>query len=98
MCVYFEINFVPDKFSTRALPVPNAGSVMQESGAPPMSDSQAEARRARRRRSLDQLEIPEGQVTITDELLGKGGFGAVYLCDFNGRNAAAKVRKIWHCS
>lgn len=31
---------------------------------------------------------------ITDELLGKGGFGAVYLCDFNGRNAAAKVRTL----
>lgn len=58
-----------------------------------MSDSQAEARRARRRRSLDQLEIPEGHVTITEEMLGKGGFGAVYLCDFNGRNAAAKVKK-----
>lgn len=28
---------------------------------------------------------------MTDELLGKGGFGAVYLADFNGRNAAAKV-------
>lgn len=74
--------------------MPNAVSMMQESGAPHMSDSQAEARRARRRRSLDQLEIPEGHVTITDELLGKGGFGAVYLCDFNGRNAAAKVRKV----
>lgn len=60
-----------------------------------MSDSQAEARRARRRRNLDQLEIPDSHVAITDELLGKGGFGAVYLCDFNGRNAAAKVQ---HCS
>lgn len=60
-----------------------------------MSDSQAEARRARRRRNLDQLEIPEDHVNITDELLGRGGFGAVYLCDFNGRNAAAKVNTNW---
>ena len=58
-----------------------------------MSDSQAAARRARRQRNLDQLEIPEDHVKITDELLGRGGFGAVYLCDFNGRNAAAKVRE-----
>lgn len=28
---------------------------------------------------------------ITGEVLGKGGFGTVYLADFTGRNAAAKV-------
>lgn len=51
-----------------------------------------DARRLRRQRNLDRIEIPEDHVTVTDELLGKGGFGAVYLADFNGQNAAAKVR------
>lgn len=53
-------------------------------------------RRERRQRRLDNLEIPEDQVIVTNELLGKGGFGAVYLADFNGRNAAAKVVVIEH--
>ena len=53
-----------------------------------------EARRVRRQRNLDMVEIPEHFVTVTDELLGKGGFGAVYMADYNGRNAAAKVRSI----
>lgn len=51
-----------------------------------------DARRLRRQRNLERVEIPEGDVTLTDELLGKGGFGAVYIADYNGRNAAAKVR------
>lgn len=46
---------------------------------------------ARRKRKLDQVEIPEDQVVVTDELLGRGGFGEVFLADLNGRNAAAKV-------
>ena len=50
-----------------------------------------EARRLRRQRGLDKVEIPEHDVTVTDELLGKGGFGTVYIADYNGRNAAAKV-------
>lgn len=45
----------------------------------------------RRQRQLAHIEIPENYVTMTDELLGKGAFGAVYIADFNGRNAAAKV-------
>lgn len=55
-----------------------------------------EARRRRRQRRLDRLEIPQEQVIVTKELLGRGGFGAVYLADFNGRNAAAKVVLIDH--
>lgn len=55
------------------------------------SASMAKARSARRQRKLDQIEIPEENVVITDEMLGKGGFGEVYLADYNGRNAAAKV-------
>lgn len=55
------------------------------------SKSLAEARNARRQRKLDKLEIPEDHVAVTEELLGKGGFGEVYLADYNGRNAAAKV-------
>ena len=50
-----------------------------------------EARRLRRQRKLDAVEIPERYVTVTNELLGKGGFGAVYMADYNGRNAAVKV-------
>lgn len=56
-----------------------------------MSESLAEARSARRQRRLDQLEIPEDHVLVTDEVLGKGGFGEVFIADYNGRNAAAKV-------
>ena len=50
-----------------------------------------EARRIKRQRKLHQVEIPEDQLFITDDLLGKGGFGEVYLADYNGHNAAAKV-------
>lgn len=56
-----------------------------------MSESLADARSARRRRKLDQIEIPEDHVLVTNELLGKGGFGEVFIADYNGRNAAAKV-------
>ncbi|CAM9282264.1 unnamed protein product, partial [Hapterophycus canaliculatus] len=45
----------------------------------------------RRQRKLDQVEIPEHHLFITGDLLGKGGFGGVYLADYNGYNAAAKV-------
>lgn len=54
----------------------------------------ASARRLRRQRNLSQIEIPEDHVTISEELLGKGGFGSVYIADYNGRNAAAKVWEI----
>ena len=62
------------------------------------SKALADARTARRQRKLDQIEIPEGNVTITDELLGMGGFGEVYLADYNGRNAAAKVLRFLNIS
>ncbi|CAN0396518.1 unnamed protein product, partial [Ectocarpus sp. 12 AP-2014] len=55
------------------------------------SESLAEARSTRRQRKLDQIEIPEEHLTITDDLLGKGGFGEVFLADYNGRNAACKL-------
>ena len=54
----------------------------------------AEARRCRRQRKLDNLEIPSEDVEITDELLGKGGFGEVYYADYNGKNSAAKVFRL----
>lgn len=54
----------------------------------------AEARCVRRQRKLDQIEIPENHVTISDELLGIGGFGEVYIADYNGHNAAAKGRPL----
>lgn len=50
---------------------------------------------ARRKRRLEKLEIPEGDVLISDELLGSGGFGEVYIADYCGRNAAAKVTCGW---
>ncbi|CAB1102896.1 unnamed protein product [Ectocarpus sp. CCAP 1310/34] len=59
-------------------------------------ESLAQARRSRRQHKLDQIEIPEDHVSITNEVLGKGGFGVVYLADYNGHNAAAKVQHITH--
>lgn len=56
------------------------------------SEIAAVRRRARRQRKLDQIEIPEEEVSISDELLGTGGFGSVFLADYLGRNVAAKVR------
>lgn len=55
------------------------------------SEYLAESRRARRQRKLAQVEIPEDEVWISDELLGKGGFGEVFVAEYNTRNAAAKV-------
>eukprot|EP00904_Undaria_pinnatifida_P011787 jgi/Undpi1/7739/HiC_scaffold_23.g10212.m1 len=49
-----------------------------------------ETRRQRRQRKLEGVEIPESYVTVTDECLGTGGFGSVYIADYNGHNAAAK--------
>lgn len=56
-----------------------------------IEESNAESRRARRQRNLDQVEIPEADVTITNEILGKGSFGTIYLTDYLGRNVACKV-------
>ncbi|CAM9894223.1 unnamed protein product [Ectocarpus fasciculatus] len=60
------------------------------------SESLAEARSTRRQRKLDQIEIPEEHLTVTGDLLGKGGFGEVFLADYNGRNAACKVVQVAH--
>ncbi|CAM9164639.1 unnamed protein product, partial [Hapterophycus canaliculatus] len=59
-------------------------------------ESGAEIRRIRRQRKLDEVEIPEDHLFITGDLLGKGGFGEVYLADYNGHNAAAKVLHFDH--
>ena len=51
-----------------------------------------EARKARRQRKLDQVEIPANEVVIfEEELLGKGGFGEVFVAEYNKQIAAAKV-------
>lgn len=48
--------------------------------------------RRRRRRGIDQADIPFEDVDVmTEEILGVGGFGSVYLADYRGCNAAAKV-------
>ena len=56
------------------------------------AESATSARSLRRQRNLDQIEIPEDHVLISKDILGKGGFGTVYIADYNGRKAAAKVR------
>ncbi|CAM9326458.1 unnamed protein product, partial [Ectocarpus sp. 8 AP-2014] len=70
--------------------------LVKRSTAEAQAESLAEARRSRRQRKLDQIEIPEDHVSITNEMLGKGGFGVVYLADYNGHNAAAKVQHVTH--
>ena len=52
-----------------------ASSFSQLSLSEAASESVAEARRVKRQRKLDQVEIPAEYLSITDELLGKGGFG-----------------------
>ncbi|CAN0262805.1 unnamed protein product [Ectocarpus sp. 4 AP-2014] len=74
----------------------SVAEVTSESVAEATSESVAEARRIRRQRKLDQVEIPEDHLLITNDLLGKGHFGEVYLADYNGHNAAAKVLYIGH--
>ena len=60
----------------------------------PAINRRAEERSRRRKHQLDQIEIPANQVKIIFEMrLGKGGFGAVYLADYGGRSAAAKVKR-----
>ncbi|CAM9431484.1 unnamed protein product [Scytosiphon promiscuus] len=66
------------------------------SAAEAASEAVAEARKIRRQRKLDQVEIPEEHLLITNDVLGRGGFGEVYLADYNGYNAAAKVLHIAH--
>eukprot|EP00904_Undaria_pinnatifida_P006344 jgi/Undpi1/283/HiC_scaffold_1.g00279.m1 len=56
-----------------------------------IAESIVSDRRLRRQRNLDQIEIPADHVMISTDVLGKGGFGTVYIADYNGRNAAAKV-------
>eukprot|EP00752_Nemacystus_decipiens_P018469 g16559.t1 len=70
--------------------------VKASSVAEAVSEAVAETRRIKRQRKLDQVEIPEDHLFITTDLLGKGGFGEVYLADYNGHNAAAKVLHIAH--
>ena len=65
--------------------------LLQGSVAEAELQSVAETRSLKRQRKLDRVEIPEDQLFITDDLLGKGGFGEVYLADYNGHNAAVKV-------
>lgn len=75
-----DMSEIKDQFSAMKVSIEGA-----------QSESAADARRTRRQRNRDQVEILEDQLFITQDLLGKGGFGAVYLADYNGRNTAAKV-------
>ncbi|CAM9156032.1 unnamed protein product [Pylaiella littoralis] len=87
-----DVSAVKDNFDC----VREGMDLYQRSMAEATSESVAEARRIKRQRKLDQVEIPEEHLFITDDLLGKGGFGEVYLADYNGHNAAAKVLYIGH--
>ncbi|CAM9106764.1 unnamed protein product [Ectocarpus sp. 13 AM-2016] len=87
-----DVSAVKDNFDS----VREGMDLYQRSMAEATSESVAEARRIKRQRKLDQVEIPEEHLFITDDLLGKGGFGEVYLADYNGHNAAAKVLYIGH--
>ncbi|CAM9776414.1 unnamed protein product, partial [Ectocarpus sp. 12 AP-2014] len=49
------------------------------------------SKKKRRQHRMDQLELPASDVEVTNEVLGRGGFGTVYLADLHGLNAAAKV-------
>ncbi|CAM9385073.1 unnamed protein product [Ectocarpus fasciculatus] len=81
-----------------------AHHVGAEGSGPASSRHQAESaasaaanRRSRRQRKLNEIEIPEDDVLISsDELLGRGGFGAVHIGDFLGRSVACKVLQIKH--
>ncbi|CAM9364466.1 unnamed protein product, partial [Pylaiella littoralis] len=85
-----DVGAVKDKFDS----VKEGIDLYQLSLSEAASESVAETRRVKRQRKLDQVEIPAEYLSITDELLGKGGFGEVYLADYNGHNAAAKVLHI----
>lgn len=76
-------------FTEMGMPVTNVSN--RTFDHPFLQESRAKSRKDRRDHRLDQLEIPATDVDITDEVLGRGGFGTVFLADFNGRNAAAKV-------
>ncbi|CAM9974678.1 unnamed protein product, partial [Scytosiphon promiscuus] len=65
-------------------------NVYQASADEAKAKSLAEARRSRRQRKLDAVEIPADQVEVSDELLGRGGFGEVFIARVYERNAAAK--------
>ncbi|CAM9398006.1 unnamed protein product, partial [Ectocarpus fasciculatus] len=54
-------------------------------------ESEMVTKKKRRQHRMDQLEIPASEVEVTNEVLGRGGFGTVYLADLHGLNAAAKV-------
>eukprot|EP00904_Undaria_pinnatifida_P003328 jgi/Undpi1/12997/HiC_scaffold_7.g02661.m1 len=45
----------------------------------------------RRKELIAQEELPSDCVEISDDLIGSGGSGEVYMADFGGLNAAAKV-------
>ncbi|CAM9974886.1 unnamed protein product [Scytosiphon promiscuus] len=70
--------------------------VCQGSAEEAKAKSLVEARRSRRQRKLDAVEIPADQVEVSDELLGRGGFGEVFIARVYERNAAAKVLYICH--
>lgn len=45
---------------------------------------------------MEQLEISEEDVTLTKTLLGRGGFGTVYVAHYSGKDAAAKIIEVDH--
>ncbi|CAM9693101.1 unnamed protein product [Ectocarpus sp. 6 AP-2014] len=72
-----------------------AQSRLSEESAESVVHSLAQARRKRRQQKWGEIEIPEGDVEILD-LLGKGGFGEVYMADYMGENVAVKIINVDH--
>lgn len=66
----------------------------QDVKARPRAISAEELKGARRRRSMDEITIPDKYITVTDEVLGRGGFATVFLGDYNGRNVAIKLQPL----
>lgn len=98
--VVFRLNLGCFRFVTRAIPTISyhvlslLAYLRKKITEAANHESLAEARRQRRQRKLDALEIPDDQVEVSDELLGRGGFGEVFIARVYERNAAAKVLDI----
>ncbi|CAB1104612.1 unnamed protein product [Ectocarpus sp. CCAP 1310/34] len=56
-----------------------------------LQESAMMSKKKRGQHRMDQLQISASDVEGTNEVLGRGGFGTVYLADLHGLNTVAKV-------